>query len=314
MKNQYITAVFIVALMGEACGNTPQEEFVEERSSITDAVEEVIVVEEIVEEAVPTIVEEGPIIGNKIIEQPVPQDEMVVDMPEEVVFELPDEDHVVVMPDHKMWNDLLKANVSATGKVNYKGMKTKLITLKTYLEHLRRNGPEKRWTKNERLAYWINLYNASTVYLIASNYPTTSITKLAGGKPWDKKFVKSGDKVYTLNQIENEIVRPRFKEPRIHAALNCAAVSCPNLLNEAFLPKTLDEQLTMQTRAWVNDETKNKLTPSLLTVSKIFEWYKADFKAGGGVANFIAKYSNRKYRIDPKTKIKYLEYNWSLNE
>jgi hypothetical protein len=162
------------------------------------------------------------------------------------------------------------------------------------------------------LAYWINLYNASTVYLIASNYPISSITKLEGGKPWDKKFVESGDKIYSLNQIENEIIRPRFKDPRIHAALNCAAISCPSLLNEAFVESKLNAQLDKQCKVWVNDASKNILEEKKVKVSQIFDWYATDFKVVGGVVAFINKYSRTK--VSAKSRVSYLEYNWALNE
>ena len=213
---------------------------------------------------------------------------------------------------HESWNALLKKHVTPAGKVNYKGMKSSLTIIDGYLTHLKDNAPKKDWSKNEKLAYWINLYNAATVSLIASNYPTSSITKLSGGKPWDKKFVKSGDKVYSLNQIENEIVRPGFKDPRIHAALNCAAVSCPNLLNEAFVPNQLNAQLDQQTKVWVNDASKNKLQDSKVKVSQIFDWYADDFKASGGVVAFINQYA--KIKVSGKAKVAYLEYDWSLNE
>ena len=213
---------------------------------------------------------------------------------------------------HESWNALLKKHVTPSGKVNYKGMKSSLTIIDDYLKHLKENSPKKDWSKNEKLAYWINLYNAATVSLIASNYPTSSITKLSGGKPWDKKFVKSGDKVYSLNQIENEIVRPQFKDPRIHAALNCAAVSCPNLLNEAFVPNQLNAQLDQQTKVWVNDASKNKLQDSKVKVSQIFDWYADDFKASGGVVAFINQYATTK--VSAKAKVAYLAYDWSLNE
>lgn len=218
----------------------------------------------------------------------------------------------VVKPTHAIWNTITQKNVSATGIVNYKNIKLELSKLTDYLAHLKNTPPQTDWTKNEKLAYWINLYNASTVYLIASNYPTKSITKLNGGKPWDKKFVNSGDKVYSLNQIENEIVRPQFKDPRIHAALNCAAVSCPKLLNEALLPATLNAQLDQQARAWVNDVTKNKLLGNKAAVSQIFDWYKADFKEG--VVNFLNTYNSTNITVQQNAKITYLEYNWELND
>jgi hypothetical protein len=220
----------------------------------------------------------------------------------------------ILKPSHDTWNSLTLQNVTAGGKVNYKGMKTEMNQLLLYLSHLQNTPPKVDWTKNEKLAYWINLYNASTVYLIASNYPTTSITKLNGGKPWDKKFVKSGTKIYSLNQIENEIVRPRFKDPRIHAALNCAAVSCPKMLNGAFLPAKLSAQLDQQSYAWINDASRNEVGPNKLILSKIFEWYGDDFTAGGGVVKFVNKYNRTKIIINPKANISYKAYNWDLNE
>lgn len=217
-----------------------------------------------------------------------------------------------VRPNHQGWDVLTKKYVSSIGKVNYKGIKADISKVNTYLAHLKNNSPKKEWSKNEKLAYWINLYNASTVYLIASNYPVASITKLNGGKPWDKKFVKAGDKTYSLNEIENTIVRPRFKDPRIHAALNCAAVSCPKLLNGAYLPKKLNTQLDQQTKAWINDATKNKLSENKAQLSQIFDWYKVDFKEG--VVVFINKYISTGIALEAKAKITYLEYNWGLNE
>ena len=218
------------------------------------------------------------------------------------------------LPNHQVWDGLLREYVSSEGIVNYKGMKSSLSKIKAYLKEMEEVTPGSDWSKNEKLAYWINLYNASTVYLIASNYPVSSITKLSGGKPWDKKFVKSGGKVYSLNQIENEIIRPKFNDPRIHAALNCAAKSCPKLLNAAYSPDKLDVQLDAQSKAWINDKSKNQLSPTKLKVSKIFEWYGEDFKSMGGVIGFINKYKNAKMMITPKAKISYLEYDWSLNE
>jgi len=215
-------------------------------------------------------------------------------------------------PNHQAWNELAKKYVSASGKVNYKGFKSELDKLKKYIDYLGENPVKSSWSKNEELAYWFNLYNASTVYLITSNYPTSSITKLEKGKPWDKKFIKSGDKTYSLNDIENVIVRPKFKEPLVHVAFNCAAVSCPNLLNEAFVAEKLTAQLTKQVKKWVNDVSKNELTPDKIMVSQIFDWYKTDFDNVGGVIGFINKYSNTK--VNEKAKISYLEYNWNLNE
>ena len=290
----------VTATIEKEIGNTIIEGVIEEE------VAEDIIIEEITEKEPATKEKQN-------LEEAI---EIRIEKVKEVVTEVIEEEKPLVVEviraKHNTWNNLAKKYVTATGKVNYKGMKAEINTISTYLKHLQHTAPKGDWSKNEKLAYWINLYNASTVYLIASNYPTSSITKLNGGKPWDKKFVKSGDKTYSLNDIENNIVRPRFKDPRIHAALNCAAVSCPKMMNEAFLPSKLSAQLDKQAKAWINDSGRNKLTNNKVNVSQIFDWYKVDFKAGGGVVAFINKYATTK--VSNSAKISYLEYNWALNE
>ncbi|WP_299221962.1 DUF547 domain-containing protein [uncultured Aquimarina sp.] len=215
-----------------------------------------------------------------------------------------------IRPDHSNWNLLTKKYVSASGKVNYSGFKANISEIDTYLLHLQNITPQKDWTKNEKLSYWFNLYNASTIHLVASAYPVKSIKDINNGKPWDKKFIKSGSKVYSLNEIENTIVRPNFNEPRLHVAFNCAAVSCPKLLNEAFTPTKLNNQLNKLSKTWINDPTKNEINANIIAISKIFEWYGVDFKKG--IIPFINTYATIK--ANDSAKIQYLEYNWDLND
>ncbi|MDG1476035.1 MAG: DUF547 domain-containing protein, partial [Vicingaceae bacterium] len=306
-----------------ACGSNAENNVTETAVSsqeeieegIVQPVEEVIVkknteLEEVIEkEELPEgeeVIEPVKKLSKKIVEKPIETEEVKTEVIKEPQTGIP----AIVKASHDNWNSLTKQYVTADGKVNYKAMKANLNQITLYLSHLNQTPPKDDWSKNEKLAYWINLYNASTVYLIATNYPTTSITKLSGGKPWDKKFVKSGGKVYSLNQIENDIVRPRFKDPRIHAALNCAAVSCPKMMNSAFLPEALNKQLDQQCYAWINDRNRNEVGPNNLKISKIFEWYGEDFKAGGGIIKFVGKYSRTKIMISSDAKISYKEYNW----
>lgn len=212
---------------------------------------------------------------------------------------------------HTILNDLLKKYVSSTGKVDYKGIKSDKAKLEEYLAVLAANPPQSTWDRNKQLAFWINAYNANTIKLIVDNYPTESINKVAA-KPWDKPIAKIGDKTYTLNQIENEVIRPTFKEPRIHFAVNCAAKSCPRLLNEAFVPEKLESQLEKMTKAFVNNKEANTLEEKKVGLSNIFNWYKTDFDASGGVIAFINKYADIK--IKDNAKISYKDYNWNLNE
>ena len=181
--------------------------------------------------------------------------------------------------------------------------------INTYISQLEGLTDQIGWSRNEKLAYWINLYNAATVRLIVQNHAVRSITDINGGKPWDKKVVTVGPKNYTLNQIENDIIRPNFNEPRIHFAINCAAKSCPKLMNSAFIPDNLNSQLTKQAKSFVNG-SKNDISANKIIISKIFEWYADDF--GVSVIDYINKYSTVK--IEVNTTIEYKEYNWDLNK
>lgn len=210
---------------------------------------------------------------------------------------------------HESWDQLLKKYVSAAGLVNYAGLLKEVDKLKSYLDLLKTNNPQPDWQRNERLAFWINTYNAATVKLILDHYPVKSITTLHDGKPWDYKFIQIGDRTYSLNQIEHDIIRPVFKEPRIHFALNCAAKSCPKLLNEAFEPNQLEQQLERQTLHFVSNTEKNDINENLLKLSGIFDWYKEDF---GNIPLFLARYSQT--TIAANATIDYLTYDWNLNE
>ena len=211
---------------------------------------------------------------------------------------------------HKIWHDLLTKYVDAAGNVDYNGLKQNETKIKAYTSYLKQNSPEENWPKNDKLAYWINLYNASTVQLILENYPLKSIRDIP--TPWDKKFIDIKGTSHSLNDIENVIIRPQFKEPRIHFAVNCAAISCPKLLNEAFHPAILEQQLDNQTTFFVTNKSKNNLSENEVKISKIFEWYKEDFKEYPSIIDFLNKYT--KVKIKPNAKVEYMEYNWMLND
>lgn len=211
-------------------------------------------------------------------------------------------------PSHDAFNSLLSSYVSSTGSVNYAGFKSKENELGKYLRLLSENPVQNDWTRNEKMAYWINLYNAGTIKLILANYPTSSIQNIAGGKPWDKRFIKSGGKSYTLNEIENSILRPQFKDARIHFAVNCAAVSCPRLMNQAFTSANLNSLLEQNAKWFINNPTFNDISSKKVEVSKIFDWYGGDF---GNLIEYLNKYSTTP--IKANAKVEYKEYNWNLN-
>lgn len=219
----------------------------------------------------------------------------------------------IVEENHIIFDKLLKKHVSSTGKVNYKNFKVDKQKLESYIKHMQVLYKDlKVWNKDKRLAYWINIYNANTIKLILDNYPVTSITKLKSGKPWDYKIIELGGKNYTLNDIENKIIRPRFKDPRIHFAVNCAAKSCPKLLNQAWTEHNIQRYLTKQTRTFLANTKENTITENKVVLSKIFEWYKVDFGADNAkLIAFINKYSNTK--VNENADVSFKEYIWDLN-
>ncbi|WP_378186404.1 DUF547 domain-containing protein [Aquimarina sp. W85] len=212
--------------------------------------------------------------------------------------------------DHSSWDRILKIYVYPNGDVNYKGLKKNRVILQRYLEYLSRMNPNKNWSKQELLAFYINLYNAYTIDLIVENYPVSSIKDIRGA--WTKDIVPLGNKMLSLSKIEHEILR-KMNEPRIHFAINCASVSCPKLLNEAFTASKINKQLDKATREFINSD-KNIITANSLQLSSIFDWYKKDYLINGNrsIIDFINPYTT--VPISTTAKIRFLKYNWSLNE
>ena len=187
--------------------------------------------------------------------------------------------------DHGTWDKLLKENVDDYGNVNYKSFLSDSIRLSDYLNYLGNNIPNSQfWAEQDRLAYYLNLYNAATIQLVIRHYPLESIKEIGSkfqipfvNTPWQIRFIRLGDQWYDLDNIEHGIIRKEFNEPRIHFALVCAAYSCPKLRNEAYDPERLHEQLDDQTRVFLANRDKNIIKKDELILSRIFQWYKGDF-------------------------------------
>lgn len=209
---------------------------------------------------------------------------------------------------HEKWDSLLQKHVKPNGFVSYEGFKKDRKKLEEYLSGLSHNVPDTSATKNEKLAYWINVYNAFTIELILDHYPVASIKDIKN--PWDEEFFKLGGTAYSLNDVEHKILRT-MKEPRIHFAIVCASVSCPKLLNEAFRPEQLETQLEMATKHFLNNPEKNKIAENNLELSLIFRWFSKDFKSFGAIESFIQPYVD--VTITARPKISYLKYDWGLN-
>lgn len=255
---------------------------------------------------------------------------------------------------HDAWDQILKKNVRG-GLVDYAELKANPQALAQYLNAL---GSVKAseygsWNRNEKIAFWINAYNALTVGAVIENYPIrptfpaslrfpkNSIRQIPG--VWDKLRFKVMGREVTLEEIEHQILRKEFKEPRVHMALVCASIGCPPLREEAFTGERLASQLDDQARLFFASPKKFRLNkdaggasglpgPGIVYLSPIFRWFGDDFKAAyaspegfgarRGAAekaalSFISRYlgeSDRRFLQAGGYLVEYLDYDWSLNE
>lgn len=217
-------------------------------------------------------------------------------------------------PDHSIYNKLLQTYVSASGTVDYEGLKTQEKKLDDYLVYLSSNGPNADWSEKTKKAYYINAYNAYTIKFVLLKYPTKSVKDLSfsGKDIWNFRLVKLGGKTYTLDYLEKEILL-KMRDARIHFAVNCASKSCPKLWNKAFTAANIDKQLTILTKEFINNNSHNVISAKKIKISKLFDWYADDFKfEAKSVIGFLNQYST--VQIQEDAKIEYLPYNWSLNE
>ncbi|ACF14533.1 protein of unknown function DUF547 [Chloroherpeton thalassium ATCC 35110] len=226
--------------------------------------------------------------------------------------------------DHRKFDRVLKKHVKH-GKVNYTALKHD-EEFSAYLQDLEQADLSVFQSREEKVAFWINAYNAYTLKLILDNYPIKSIKDLSFlgtliiNSPWKKRFCAVAGNVYTLDEIEHDILRGELQETGVHFAVVCASNSCPILRDEAYSAKKLKEQLTSQTEAFLSDTLKNqfKWEGKTLYLSKIFDWYKSDFeKQYGSVTGFLAQYftgEQKEWLAKGDVKIEYLEYDWRLNE
>ena len=221
------------------------------------------------------------------------------------------------MVDYTLYVELLEKYVQ-NGAVNYQGFKNEEAKLDRYLKVLEETDP-KKLSRDEQFAFYINAYNAWTLKLILSGYPGVKSIKDLGSifkSPWKKQIARIDGDVVTLDHIEHDILRPGFKDPRVHFAINCAAKSCPPLRPEPYRADILGQQLDEMTQAFINDSRRNRLEGRTLYVSSIFKWFSEDFH--DDVVGFFLKYAQgdlKKQLQDSKGKIKvkYLDYDWSLN-
>jgi uncharacterized membrane protein YdjX (TVP38/TMEM64 family) len=220
--------------------------------------------------------------------------------------------------DHNVLDQLLKTHVAAGGWVDYRGLARQSDLLDTYLAHLA-EAPFDELGRSEKLALLINAYNAFTLRLILDYYPIDSIRAIPADKRWDDVRWRIGPHTWSLNQIEHEQIRPKFREPRVHFAQVCAAVGCPPLRCEAYAAGQLEEQLEDQARyvhthdRWFRLATDGKD----VWLTSLYRWYRGDFEqVAGSVVGFAARYApGLKSVLDSgrTPTIRWLDYDWSLN-
>lgn len=226
--------------------------------------------------------------------------------------------------EHGAWNAVLQRWVNA-GRVDYAALQREGRTaLKAYLNELSATCATdyEKWSREQRLAFWINAYNAFTVQLIVDHYPISSIRNIGWlpGAAFRRDFIPMPglkEAIISLNDIEHGTLRTDFREPRIHFALVCASLGCPTLGNTAFRASDLNRQLDEQARSFLRDTSKNRFDPetNTLHLSPIFDWFRADFEVvAGSVPAYVARYLDDPRISRPGVRIEYTNYNWSLND
>lgn len=230
---------------------------------------------------------------------------------------------------HSAWNEILKEAVVTKGaksSVRYAALKQGPKRLESYIHSLSDVTKEQydKFSESEKLSFLINAYNAFTLTLVVNNYPVSSIKKIGGwfSTPWKIQFFKLFGELHSLDDIEHEMIRKWFNEPRIHFALVCAAKSCPPLRNEAFVAARLETQLRDAARNFLSDKDRNYFDggTGTLYLSSIFKWYGDDFNKTYGsaqqfIATVIAGSKIEEVKIaNEKTPVEYLNYDWTLND
>ena len=228
--------------------------------------------------------------------------------------------------DHNQWATFLDRNLITNDKSVIYLLQYSRVTnkdrkiLQDYLKYLE-NINISDYSRPEQFAYWINHYNARTVELILENYPIDSIKDISFSffsfGPWDEELITVEDIDLSLNDIEHRILRPIWKDPRIHYAVNCASIGCPNLLPKPFTSETSEMLLNEAAKSYVNHPRGVRFEDGKLVLSKIFDWYIVDF---GGSTDSLLKHlleysePHLSHIIKHyKGKLEY-DYNWQLNE
>lgn len=220
--------------------------------------------------------------------------------------------------DHALFDALLKKYVTDQGLVDYDALAGEASQLDEYIARIGRFDID-TLGRNERLALLINAYNAMTLRLVLDYMPVESIKNIPAAKRWDARRWTIDGETYSLNQIEHELIRPKFAEPRVHFALVCAAIGCPPLRREAYTGDRLESQLADQARIVHTNERWFRLDVDRgdLYLTALYDWYGNDFRqVASSVTAYAAQFSPELVGLinaGREVKVRFLDYDWSLN-
>lgn len=229
--------------------------------------------------------------------------------------------------DHSYWDHFLRTYIQTDpnniNRVPYANIsETDKDRLDQYIDDLT-NVKVRKLTRNEQLPYWVNLYNALTIKVVLDHYPVDSIKDISISPgffsigPWGKKLVEVEGKPLSLDDIEHRILRPIWQDPRIHYAVNCASIGCPNLASMAYTAQNVNTLMDQGAREYVNHPRGMTITPSGLFVSSIYDWFIEDFDdTEQGVIQHLMEYAKPelKSQLESIIKITKHHYDWKLND
>ncbi len=219
---------------------------------------------------------------------------------------------------HELFTAELQKYVSEDGWVDYDAWSKDTVGLQNYIELVSTHYPDdKTWTRDQQLAYWLNAYNAYTIKLMLEHWPVGSIKDIKKGigfvnSVWDIEWINIQGTVYSLNNLEHGIIRPKFHDQRVHMAANCASVSCPQMRNKAYTAENLNDELDEQARLFFKSFRNDLSDLNKPVISPIFKWYGSDFEWNkSSLKEFVEKHGE--VTLPDGYKFEFMDYNWSTN-
>jgi len=235
-------------------------------------------------------------------------------------WQVANEDNTAMI-NHSVWQGVLDDflvtdDPSGVNLVDYEALVDEPELLNDYIEAMTSLDP-REYNRAEQFAYWVNVYNALTLDVIVRNYPTTSIRKISALGPWDTDVATIAGQTVTLNDIEHRILRANWDEHRIHFAVNCASIGCPNVQPTAFTATNTEELLQTAAVEYLQHPRGLRASEDGLVLSSIFEWYKGDF---GNTEQEVLATLSQYLSDEQRTKVTELsgkvsyDYDWGLND